>query len=410
MDYVRWIAPRSARRMPSAIRSLVKFLGLPGMISLGGGNPHPSTFPFASMSFKLKTGEVIEVSEEDTARALQYSATNGLPELVAWLKNLQLTEHRPKVQDWDICVGNGSQDVLTKAFEMLIDEGDTILCESPAYTGSLAFLKPLGCNFAEIPIDQDGLIPEEMEQALKNWKDPLTFPKILYTVPIGGNPTGISTTLARKHKIYELASRYNILIIEDDPYYYLQYASERIPSYFSMDLDGRVLRFDSFSKILSSGVRLGWVTGPRALVDRIVLHGQASNLHSSGVSQMMVAKLLEKWGVDGFITHTRSVSSFYEEKSRMFLKAADRHLKGLAEWSIPSAGMFVWMKLLGIEDSSDLIRNKAVEKKLLLVPGVEFFPNPRVTSYVRASFSTASENDINLALERLAALLKEETK
>ena len=94
----------------------------------------------------------------------------------------------------------------------------------------------------------------------------------------------------------------------------------------------------------------------------------------------------------------------------MFLKAADRHLKGLAEWSIPSAGMFVWMKLLGIEDSSDLIRNKAVEKKLLLVPGVEFFPNPRVTSYVRASFSTASENDINLALERLAALLKEETK
>ncbi|KAI9348750.1 pyridoxal phosphate-dependent transferase [Zopfochytrium polystomum] len=406
MDYARFISPISARRKPSAIRSLNKMLGIPGMISLGGGNPHPNTFPFISFSFKLRNGESVEVSEQDTARALQYSATNGLQDLVEWLKQLQTHVHKPPISDFDICVGNGSQDVLTKAFDMLIKEGDTILCESPAYVGSLAFLKPLGCKFAEVEIDKDGLVPQVMEDLLSKFDD-ATRPKLLYSVPTGGNPTGISTTLLRKQQIYAIAKKYDMLILEDDPYHYLSYGP-RIPSYFSMDSDGRVLRFDSLSKILSSGIRVGWVTGPRPLVDRIVLHGQASNLHSSGVSQMLTIKLLERWGLDGFLNHTVEVSQFYKGKSVMFLKAAEKHLKGLAEWSIPSAGMFVWIKLLGIEDSSNLIRTKAVENKVLLVPGVEFFPNPRVTSYVRASFSTASEEEMNTALERLATLLRKE--
>ncbi|KAI9327887.1 pyridoxal phosphate-dependent transferase [Obelidium mucronatum] len=399
MDYSRFISPKSARRQPSAIRQLAPLMALPGMISLGGGNPHPNTFPYVGLSFRLRSGEEIDVPESELAAALQYSPTNGIPALVKWLKDLQLQEHKPPCgDDFDVCVGNGSQDVLTKAFDMLLSEGDTLLCESPAYVGSLAYLRPLGCRFAET----------RSRRSLANWGDAATRPKVLYSVPIGGNPTGCSTTLARKKQIYALAQRFDLLILEDDPYYYLQFGDTRTPSYFSMDVDGRVLRFDSFSKILSAGVRVGWVTGPKALVERIALHSQASILHASGMSQMLVYKVLEHWGIDGFLKHTAGVSAFYEEKGNAFMKSAEKHLKGLAEWVQPNAGMFVWIKLLGVTDSASLIKTKAMEKKVLMVPGFEFFPNPRTTPYVRASFSTATAEDIDVALSRLAEIIREE--
>ncbi|KAJ3049550.1 hypothetical protein HK097_009467 [Rhizophlyctis rosea] len=381
------------------------------MISLGGGNPNPGTFPYRSMTFTLQTGEVIEVSEADMQKALQYSPTNGLPDFVAWLKSLQITEHKPPYENFELCVGNGSQDVLTKAcetaFEMLIAEGDYLLIESPAYVGSLAFLKPLSCQFVEVATDAEGLNPDVLENVLATWPDASTRPKVLYTVPIGGNPTGTSTTLERKKRIYEIAKRYDIIILEDDPYYYLQFGATRTASYFSMDVDRRVLRFDSLSKILSAGVRIGWVTGPAPLIERIVLHGQTTNLHPSGVSQILVYSLLKRWDIGGFISHADSVARFYATKRDVFLESANRHLTGLAKWTPPDAGMFFWIELLRIADSSDLIKTKAMEKKVLLVPGFEFFPNPRKTPYVRASFSTATPQEIDEAVSRLAELVKE---
>ncbi|KAJ3201060.1 hypothetical protein HDU82_008395 [Entophlyctis luteolus] len=408
MDYSRFISPRSARRAPSAIRSLAPLAAVPGMISLGGGNPNPSLFPYVSLSFKLQDGTDIALSDAELAQALQYSPTNGIPSLVKWLKQLQIAVHNPPFGDaFDVCVGNGSQDVLTKAFDMLLSEGDWLLCECPAYVGSLAYLRPLGCKFVDVPSDGEGLIPTALESALANWKDLKTKPRVLYTVPIGGNPTGCSTTVERKRKIYEIARAHDIIILEDDPYYYLQFGASRAESYFSMDVDQRVLRFDSFSKILSAGVRIGWVTGPKELVERIALHSQSSILHASGVSQVLVFKVLDHWGLDGFLKHTRKVAAFYEEKSTAFMGSAQKHLKGLAEWVQPNAGMFVWIKLLGIADSSSLIKQKAVEKKVLLVPGFEFFPNSTTTSYVRASFSTASFEEIDIALQRLSEIIRE---
>ena len=147
MNYSHFINPKSASRQPSAIRALLKYAQMPGMISLGGGNPHPSTFPFAEMTLQLKNNTTIHISEQEMTAALQYSPTNGLSSFVNWLKELQIQVHSPPHSEFDICIGNGSQDVLTKAFEMLIQQGDSILIESPAYSGSLAFLKPLGCHF-----------------------------------------------------------------------------------------------------------------------------------------------------------------------------------------------------------------------------------------------------------------------
>jgi kynurenine/2-aminoadipate aminotransferase len=152
-------------------------------------------------------------------------------------------------------------------------------------------------------------------------------------------------------------------LLEDDPYYYLQFHNA-IPSYFSLDVDGRVLRFDSLSKIISAGFRIGWVSGASYLIDKIVLHSMASNLHVSGVSQALSLTIFKYWGIDGFLAHTAKVAEFYKSRRDSFLKICDKHLKGLCNWTIPSAGMFVWFDLKDISDSASLINEKAVEKKV----------------------------------------------
>ena len=211
MDYSQFISKRSNLRKPSAIRALQKYLNLPGMISFGGGNPNPETFPFESLSIQLKSGQSLNVSCNDMQNALQYSPTAGLPDLVQWLKKLQVQMHSREMDSFDLCIGNGSQDVLTKALEMLIDPNDVILIEAPTYSGTLSFLRPLECKFAHVECDQDGLNPQNLENVLSRY-DSESRPKILYSVPVGilliftlgGNPSGASTTVDRKKEIYKI--------------------------------------------------------------------------------------------------------------------------------------------------------------------------------------------------------------
>lgn len=197
----------------------------------------------------------------------------GLPELVSFLRSLQEHSHKPPVE-YDICVTNGSQEAFTKAFDMLIEPGDHILVDSPGYSGAFACLRPMFPHFVEVPCDADGLNPEGLEKILASYGPTAPErPKFLYTVPTGANPSGLCTTNERRRQIYRIARKYDLLILEDDPYYYLQFGP-KFESYFSLDVDGRVLRFDSMSKVLSAGIRIGWATGPKELLERIILHGQ----------------------------------------------------------------------------------------------------------------------------------------
>lgn len=208
--------------------------------------------------------------------------------MVEWFKNLQKKEHKlENIKKWEICITNGSQDGLSKAFDLLLDEGDYLLADNPMYSGSLSALQPIGVNIVGnnegikknrnltffmigIKSDQDGLNTDELEKCLKNWSYPKK-PKALYTVPTGQNPSGSTLSLARRQHLYKLASEHNFLILEDDPYFFLQFRKpeDYLPSLLSMDTEQRVLRFDSCSKIISSGLRIGWITGPKFLVDRI---------------------------------------------------------------------------------------------------------------------------------------------
>lgn len=423
MNYARFLTATSMARKPSPIRSAVDIINRSpkSLISLAPGSPNPSMFPFKAATITMEDGTTMQFEEEIMKRALQYSQSYGIPELLSWLKQLQIKLHNPPTINYpptqgqmDICITSGCQDGLCKAFEMLINPGDSILVNEPLFSGTLYAMLPLGGNIINVPSDEHGIIPDDLKKILSRWKpedskDPTKrTPKFLYTVPNGNNPTGYSLTEDRKKEIYELARKYDFLIIEDDPYYFIQFNKPWTPSFLSLDVDGRVIRADTFSKILSSGLRVGFITGPKSLIQRIVWHTQVSSLHPCTFSQIMLSQLLHQWGEEGFLAHVHRVIDFYRNQRNAILAAANKWLSGLAEWHVPKAGMFLWIKIKGIPDTKQLIEEKAVEKEVLLIPGNAFYIDSSVpTSYFRASFSVVSPQQMDLAFQRLAQVIKE---
>ncbi|XP_073197734.1 kynurenine/alpha-aminoadipate aminotransferase, mitochondrial-like isoform X8 [Lepidochelys kempii] len=349
MDYSQFLSAVSAARKENLIRLTSRLTEKkPSVIMISGGMPNPNYFPFKTASFTIEDGTTIEIGEALMKRALQYSTTQGIPELLSWLKDLQMSLHNPPTAKYspdqgqmEICITTGSQDGLSKVFDMLVNPGDNVLLEDPCYSGTLSALKPLGCNIIKVPADKHGIIPEALKEILSRWrpedakKQNNNLPKFLYTVPNGSNPAGTSLTADCKKKIYQLARCYNFLIIEDDPYYFLQFEKTKAPTFLSMDVDGRVIRCDTFSKIISAGLRLGFLTGPKPLIDRVILHMQTSTMHTSTFSQILISELLHKWGQKGLLEHADRVMEFYRTQRDAMLAAADKWLKGVfGSWTI----------------------------------------------------------------------------
>ncbi|TEA23906.1 hypothetical protein DBR06_SOUSAS7310055 [Sousa chinensis] len=423
MNYTRFITTASAARKPSALRVMAEILGKSSksVLSLATGAPNPNTFPFKSAVITIDNGETIQFDEEMMKRALQYSQSAGLPELLSWLKQLQVKLHNPPTIHYppsqgqmDVCVTCGSQEGLCKVFEMIVNPGDNILVNEPIYSGTIHALQPLGCNMINVSSDEHGIIPDSLREILSKWKPEdsknpeKNTPKFLYTVPNGNNPAGNSLTTNRKKEIYELARKYDFLIIEDDPYYFMQFSKPRAPTFLSMDVDGRVIRADSFSKVLSSGLRIGFITGPKPLIERIVLHTEVSTMHTSTFTQLLVSQLLHQWGEEGFLAHVERVTDFYRKQRDALLAAADKWLSGLAEWQVPTAGMFLWVKIKGLHDVRKLIEEKAFKKEIFMLPGYHFYLDSSAPCpYFRASFSLASPEQMDMAFQGLAQLIKE---
>ncbi|KAJ7919014.1 TdiD protein [Mycena leptocephala] len=356
----------------------------------------------------------LSLSGAQLAAALQYGPTGGMPPLVDWFYDLQQTVHgRARGEGWTLSVGSGSQDLLSKAIIALLNPGDPVLVQSPVYAGVIPLFHSLRCEQIEVEADADGISSASLRAILDGWPTGKPKPRVLYTIPYGGNPTGATATLARRREVLQLAREHDLLIMEDDPYFYLFYDSEekRAPSYFAMERAdascaghpvGRVLRFDSISKILSAGMRIGFASGPAPLLRAIDAHTATANLQPASLTQAVAHALLAAWGHTGFLAHTRAVSTFYREKRDVFEAAMQRHLAGLAEWSPPQSGLFFWFKLLiPGEDSARVVRTQAFERGVLALPGTVFLPTGRATAYVRASFSVLSEEDTDEALKRL---------
>lgn len=420
--YTRFLSDAAKERNPSPIRELYPLEARPGVISLLAGKPNATTFPFTSIKLTARSPtdpsrEIeTEVNGKALAEGLQYGPTAGLPSLCEWVYELQAREHgRKKGEGWRVSIGAGSQDVIYKAVMAMVNPGDSVLVECPVYAGVLPMFQALHCDLIEVETDSHGIKSNSLRSILQNWPSTKPRPRVLYTVPYGCNPTGMTATLDRRQEVLALAREYDFIILEDDPYYYLYYGdAQRYPSYFTLELQqpevGRVLRFDSLSKILSSGIRIGFASGPEPLLQAIDMHTAVANLQTSSLTQAITYSLLDAWGYSGFKAHTETVSRFYREKRDVFEGALRRHLEGLAEWSPPEAGMFFWFKLLLGEDEGDsesIIRTKAYERGVLALPGTVFLPRGGKTAYVRAAFSLLAEDEVEEAIKRLRQTILE---
>ncbi|KAH9986058.1 pyridoxal phosphate-dependent transferase [Russula vinacea] len=426
-SYLSFLSKDAKARKPSPIRGLFPLEQTPGVISLLAGKPNAALFPFTSVQFTAAPSgadasgseqTLLKVDDDLLAMGLQYAPTSGITPMVEWLSEFQEQEHaRRRSEGWRISVTAGSQDALYKAVQALVDPGDPVLIEKPVYAGVIPMFEALHCEMIEVETDAEGLNPLSLRETLENWPSSKPKPKVLYTIPYGCNPTGATTSLTRRKEVLELSRKHNFLVLEDDPYYFMYFGTRpRIASYFMLEAQtsdrsvGRILRFDSFSKILSSGIRIGFVTGPAPLLDAIDRHTAIANLQPSSFSQAIILTLLRSWGRQGFLAHVQTVAAFYRAKRDTFEAAMQRHLHDMAEWNTPEAGMFFWFRLLLGEngDSESVIRTKAFEGGVLALPGTVFFPNGARTTYVRASFSLLEEEQVNEALRRLRVVILKE--
>ncbi|KAK3925384.1 Kynurenine/alpha-aminoadipate aminotransferase, mitochondrial [Frankliniella fusca] len=413
MDYDSRLSDISKRREPSILRELVEVIHAApkGTISFATGMPNPSTFPFAEVSVKMKTGEEFTLAGSDLDAALQYQSSTGIEALRGVLQELIDEDHG--VQDWDtrcVLVSSGSMDGIARAMDMLVNEGDPVVVQHPLFVGIETMLSPYKPEYIHAEQDRDGIIPSALRQTLENRKrSGKKMPKVLYVNPTGANPTGTTLTTDRKREIYKLAQDFDLIILEDDAYYYLHFFEDNPTSILSMDTDGRVIRFDSFSKVLSAGLRLGIVTGPKILVRQIDLHMQSSIMHTSSMAQVLAHQLFQVWGIGKLKKHFANVRAFYKERRDIMIQAAEKHLIGLAQWSLPTGGMFLWIKVNNVKDTSAMVLSRGLDKKILLVPGRFFHTDTQKGSpYIRASFSVSSPDEIDEGMARLAAIIRSE--
>lgn len=422
-------------RQQGSLRSLAgQFAGVPGIVSLSGGFPPASLFPFAGLTLHLAgSGAVVPVTDPAAVGAAQqYNfSLRGYQPLLSWAERHVAAMHVPPPSGrHQVLITNGGNHTLEMLFALFMDRGDSLLLEEysyPVVTESLA--QPKGLAAIPVPIDAHGIIPERLEQVLVSLRaaaDAGTpgaprFPKLLYTVPTGQNPTGCTILSERRRAVYRLCQRYDILLVEDDPYFFLQYPQgpDAVPglpglrgagSYLSLDTDGRVVRIDSFAKFLAPGLRLGWVTAHPRITEKLTMTIQSHTVGPCSLSQVVTAATLEAWGEEGLDAHLRRVQGEYARRAVVILAACQQHLAGLAEWSVPSAGMFLWLRLLHVQDSTD-IWEQLKAAKVVLLPGRAMHcrsADPSFHSpYMRVSFSNASLEDLEEGMRRLGAVLRQ---
>ncbi|KAI1402869.1 PLP-dependent transferase [Hypoxylon fuscum] len=412
------LSTRVQRYAPGAIRRLLPLEDLPGMISLVAGKPNPEVFPFEKITLSLKGSnkDIVLTRENGLIDGLQYGLPGGNPDLVKWFEEFQCELHGiDRSQEWTCCIGSGSQELLHRTFQVLTDPGDPVFIETPAYPGVVGFLQAEDYRLVQAKTDRHGLDPFELERSLSQWPENRPRPKLLYTIPTGSNPTGRSCPEYRKIEILRLAKRFNFMILEDDAYYFLNFEdglNRKSRSYLALEREvngeiGRVIRFDSMSKIVSAGMRLGVLTGSLHIVKNVIKLTENINLQPSSTTQILALSLFRHWGHVGFLEHCTRASDFYRRKRDVFSVAAEMHLKHRATWDVPTAGLFFWLtlRLPPGEDTFELLSKKGMECGLLAIPGVAFMPDNRKTCQLRASFSLVTEEQAYEACRRMAQLV-----
>jgi 2-aminoadipate transaminase len=402
----RWIhryAQRTQRMTSSAIRELLKLTEKPDIISFAGGLPAPELFPVEELREAAET-----VLEQKGRKALQYSTTDGYPPLREMIVR-HMARYGIVVDIDNVLITSGSQQALDLIGKVLINPGDKILTENPTYLGALQAFTMYSADYVTVPMDDDGLIVEKLEDGLRSG------PKFMYLLPNFQNPSGVTLSLQRRQEIIKLSDHYGIPIIEDDPYGQLRYEGEHIKSLVVLDSEcvqcnhegkytGNVIYLSTFSKTLAPGLRLGWIVAPKEVINRLVQAKQGTDLHSSTFDQMLAYEV----GRGGFIDrHVHRIREVYGQRRTIMIRSLEQAFPDPAvgvRWTRPQGGLFLWMTLPEHMNSADVLM-EAIREKVAFVPGAPFFPGGGGHNTIRLNFSNANEQQIVEGIGRLGRVV-----
>jgi DNA-binding transcriptional MocR family regulator len=406
------LARRTGGLKPSPIRKLNPLMRIPGMISLGGGYPNAETFALTSMEVVFKSGRKLQLRDKSMDLACQYGPTDAHADLKPHIIQWHSAKDGVELKGDQIQVLNGAQEGLHTMAYLFLDEGDSVALSEPAYPGAMAAFRAFTQRFLPVPLDSQGMITTELERLLAKRKAAgESLPKFIYEVPNGNNPAGVSLSLERRSHLLQLASKYNLLILEDDPYQLVQLEDRNLlPTIQSLDTEERVLRLDSFSKIFAPGLRLGYASGQADIIRYFQLYKQGSNLHTSAMDQALLAGFLASHSHEEFRALVRENCKIYRRNRDAVLVAAKRVLPPDIRYNIPQAGMFLWFELPERFDTDRMMELDGVELGIILLPGSAFSTTGGLKNHMRASFSMILPEQAEEGMMRFFQMIERERK
>lgn len=383
-------ARRISNLQPSAIREILKFTSQPGIISFAAGNPAPDAFPVEDIR-KISA----EIFENRPIDALQYSITEGYPKLREFLTGY-MKDKQNVGRDFDnLIITSGANQIMELTAKVLCNEGDTVICESPSFIGSLNAFRSYGLNLCGIPLDDDGMNLDALENALKTEKNV----RFIYTIPNFQNPSGVTMSAEKRKALYSLAKKYGVLILEDNPYGDTRFAGEYLPAIKSMDEDGLVIYAGSLSKVVAAGLRVGYVIGPDPVISKMIVCKQVCDVHTNIWSQMVSYEYLS--GCD-FDSHLDDIRAIYKRKAELMMSLIEKHLvpHGIKYHPV-EGGLFIWAELPEGTDMPEFCKT-AVKAGVAVVPGNAFLMDEaEECRNIRLNFSTPTDQQMIDGMEIL---------
>jgi 2-aminoadipate transaminase len=340
------------------------------------------------------------VFENEGAAALQYSTTEGWLPLRRWIA-ARLTSRGISAEAERVLITSGSQQGIDLTARLFLDKGDQIIVENPCYLAALQSFSGFEGSFIPVDSDDDGMRVDQVEKALEQSRA-----KLIYVVTDFHNPKGTSLSLERRHQLLNVARRYRVPILEDDPYGELRYAGTRHPSLAALDTDALVIYLSTFSKTLSPGLRLGWVAGPAEVIQGLIVAKQATDLHTTTVTQRAAARLLADFDYDG---HVAALCKVYGDRRSAMLNALELNFPAGVKWTRPEGGLFIWVELPSGVDAEDVLR-EAISERVAFVPGHSFFAEGENRHFFRLNFSNCRIDAIEDGIERIGRMLKRRIK
>lgn len=385
-----------SKRVPAdgtdAVGAILQAAADPKIISFAGGLPAPELFPVKEMK-----AAVDKVFEEHGQEAMQYGAAKGVTALREVIQQHVKEKENVDSELDNVLVTTGSEQALDLVGKAFVDPGDTVLVEQPTYLCALDVFRSYGANFASVEMDEDGMKMDALEEALK--ANPNT--KLIYTVPNFQNPTGRTMTEERRKQLAELAEKYDVYVLEDNPYGEIRFAGQHVPAVKSFDKSGHVFYMSTFSKTLAPGFRLGWLVADKAVVNKLTVLKQSADLHTDNLAQFVVAQFFADNDVDA---HVKEISALYGKRKDLMLEGIKKYFPEGVKYTDPEGGMFLWVEVPGVDDTVELFK-ECLEHDVAFVPGDPFFAGEVQPGTFRLNYSNMKEDQIEVGLKRLGAAL-----